>query len=115
MDQWLSVDQSYVAPHTRTLAIHRIVHKHAGLPVDGDAIAQAERALGEALATIDGALAGQRYLAGETFSLADVSLMPYVAGLAMVEAAHLVGGMHQLSRWWADVSARPSWQRVVSA
>src|SRR4051794_32297276 len=31
MDQWLSVDQAYVAPHTRSLAIERIVRKHEGL------------------------------------------------------------------------------------
>ncbi len=29
MNQWLSVDQPYVAPHTRTLAVERIVQKHA--------------------------------------------------------------------------------------
>src|SRR5262245_3509600 len=28
MDQWLSVDQAYVAPHVRALAVQRIVRKH---------------------------------------------------------------------------------------
>jgi glutathione S-transferase len=115
MDQWLSVDQSYVAPHVRTLAIHRILRKHEGLAPDATAVGDAERALGDAFATLDRALADSRYLAGETFSLADISLMPYVAGLPMVGAAHLLADRRHVNRWWGDVSARDSWQRATAA
>jgi glutathione S-transferase len=113
MDQWLSVDQSYVAPHTRTLAVQRILRRHEGLPVDAAAVADAERALATAFATIDRALSSDRYLAGDSFSLADVSLMPYVAGLAMLEAAHVTGDLRHVARWWAEVSARPAWRTVT--
>src|SRR5258708_6995666 len=34
MNQWLSVDQSYVAPHTKALAVERIVKKHEGIAPD---------------------------------------------------------------------------------
>ena len=115
MDQWLSVDQSYVAPHLRTLVTQRIVRKHQGLALDDAAIAEAEQCLGKAFATIDHALAADRYLAGDTFSLADISLAPYVAGLAMVEAQHAITGLRALSRWWAEVSARESWRCATTA
>jgi glutathione S-transferase len=115
MDQWLSVDQSYVAPQVRTLAVNRILRKHQGLAMDEAAMAEAERSLVDAFAAIDRALAGDRYLAGDTFSLADVSLMPYVAGLAMVEAPHVISGLRELSRWWEQVSARPSWRQATAA
>jgi glutathione S-transferase len=114
MDQWLSVDQSYVAPHIRTLAIHRILRKHQGLPMDEAAMAEAERGLVDAFSVIDRALAGDRYLAGDTFSLADISLMPYVAGLVHVEAPHVISGLRDLSRWWEQVSARESWRRATA-
>jgi glutathione S-transferase len=114
MDQWLSVDQSYVAPHVRTLAINRILRKHQGLPMDEAAMTEAERGLRDAFATIDRALASDRYLAGDMFSLADISLMPYVAGLTMVEAPHVIGGLRELSRWWEQVSARESWRRATA-
>ena len=45
MDQWLSVDQSYVAPHTRTLAVERILKKHEGSPPDRDVERAAQGAL----------------------------------------------------------------------
>ena len=115
MDQWLSVDQSYVAPHVRALAIQRIVRKHDGHPADPAVVDEAERALAQAFATIDRALSGARYLAGELFSLADISLMPYVAGLAMVEASHVLGDLRHVTRWWDEVSARAAWRRAIAA
>lgn len=115
MDQWLSVDQSYVAPHLSTLAQQRLVRKHAGLPIEKAATSGAERALSQAFAVLDRALADQRYLAGEAFSLADISLIPYVVALPMVEAGHVTDGLRHLARWSEDVSSRPSWKRAISA
>ena len=114
MDQWLSVDQSYVAPHVRTLAIQRILRKHDGLAPEPGAVGDAERALAQTFAVIDRALADARFLAGAAFSLADISLMPYVAGLAMVDAAHVIGDLRHVARWWTEVSARASWQRATA-
>ena len=114
MDQWLSVDQSYVAPHLQVLVGQRIVRKHQGQPIDAVAAHTAESALGDSLAVIDRALAGDAYLAGDAFSLADVSLMPYIAALAMVEASHLRGDLRHLNRWWDAVSARASWQAATA-
>jgi glutathione S-transferase len=114
MDQWLSVDQSYVAPHIRTLAIQRLVRKHEGLPPEPGAIGEAEQALAQACKVIDRGLADARFLAGATFSLADISLMPYVAALTTVEAAHVIGGLPHVARWWTEVSARASWKSACS-
>jgi glutathione S-transferase len=108
------VDQAYVAPQLRALVGQRIVRPHHGLPVEAAAVEEAERALGQALAVIDRALAGERYLAGATFSLADISLMPYVAGLAAVEATHVMSDLPHLQRWWGEVGARPSWARAAA-
>ncbi len=114
MDQWLSVDQSYVGPHTRTLAIERIVKKRDGRPADPAVERAAEGALGAALAVIDRALAKSKYLAGDTFSLADISLMPYVASLPMVGAEHLRADLPHLAAWWAGVQLRSSWRTAVA-
>jgi glutathione S-transferase len=114
MDQWMSVDQSYVAPHTRALAIERIVKKHQGADADATAIDASERALAHAFATIDDALAKNTWLAGDAFSLADISLAPYVASLPMIGAQRLLSGLPYLSAWWSRVRERPSWQRVLA-
>jgi glutathione S-transferase len=115
MDQWLSVDQSYVAPHTRALAIERIVKKREGLAADAPAERAAEGALGAALAVYDEALrGGPTYLVGETFTLADLSLAPYVASLSLVGAEHLLTGLPHLRSWWGRVRERPSWRAATS-
>jgi glutathione S-transferase len=114
MDQWLSVDQSYVAPHTRALAVERILKKHEGRAPDPAVERASEGALASALGVVDRALRDTPYLAGDAFSLADISLMPYVASLPMIGAEHLVAGMPHLGAWWKGVRERASWKVVAS-
>jgi glutathione S-transferase len=110
MDQWLSVDQSYIAPHVRALAGERIVKKHLGHEADAELERASEAALAIAFEVIERALASSVYLAGESFSLADISLMPYIAGLAMVDAQHLIADKRHVMAWWSRVSVRDAWR-----
>jgi glutathione S-transferase len=114
MDQWLSIDQSYVAPHLRTLAVERILKKHEGIDADPAAIRAAEGALGSSLAIVNQALRDSAYLAGESFSLADISLLPYVASLPMVGAEGLLVDLPHLRGWLARGVERDSWRRAVA-
>jgi glutathione S-transferase len=113
MDQWLSVDQSYVGPHTRALAIERLLRPREGLAVRDDVCRAAEDALANAFAVYDRALADREWLAGDAFSLADISLMPYVASLPMIGAAHVIERASNVRAWWSRASSRPSWKSVV--
>jgi glutathione S-transferase len=113
MAQWLSVDQSYVAPHTRTLAIERVAKSHEGTASDDEAVRGAEASLRRALDVIEGALETSAYLAGPTFSLADVSLAPYVASLPSLGVGAFLEERPRLAAWWRRVSERPSWSRAI--
>jgi glutathione S-transferase len=114
MNQWLSVDQSYVAPHTKALAVERIVKKHQGIAPDPVAERAAEGALASALAVYDEALRGGAiYLVGDALSLADVSLAPYVASLTLIGAEHVLAGLPHLRSWWGRICERPSWRAAV--
>jgi glutathione S-transferase len=110
MNQWMSVDQSYVAPHTRALAVERVLKKKP----DAQVVDASEKALRTAFTVFDRALASSDYLAGPWFSLADISLMPYVASLPMIEAEHTTRDLPRLGAWWARVSARSAWKRAIS-
>lgn len=114
LDQWLSVDQSYVKPHSKTLVTERVVKKLEGVAPDPNAVRVAEAGLASAFRVFDGALAGRRHLLGDPFTLADISLMPYVASLPMVGAESLLASTPHLSAWWQRVSERPSWQRAAN-
>ena len=114
MDQWLSVDQSYVAPHARTLAVERLLRPLAKLEPRAELVDAAESGLSSAFDVLDRALAGRTWLAGDALSLADISLAPYVGSLPMLGAAHTTTGRPHLAAWWERVSARPSWRAVMA-
>ena len=114
MDQWLSVDQSYVAPHLRTLAIERVMKKIGGKSPDENVTKAAENSLENAFAILDDALVGAEFLAGDSLSLADISLLPYVASLSMLNATHVIESRPHLKAWHRRMSARPSWQKTIA-
>ena len=86
-----------------------------GKEADPAVVRASEGTLGAALAVFDRELTTREYLAGDAFSLADVSLMPYVASLPMIGAQHLVAGLSSLGAWWSRVSERPSWSAATTA
>lgn len=114
MDESMSVDQSYVAPNLRMLAIERLLRKRDGLPARADYVETAEQGLRDAFAAIDATLAKRTWLAGDTFTLADISLVPYVANLSLVGAAHVIERTPHVRAWWERASARPSWKKAVA-
>ena len=106
MDQWMSVDQSYVAPFTRALAIERLVKKHEGHAPDAAAERAAEDALASALAVIDRALAeGRPYLAGRRVDARGRVALPYVAALPLVSAEHVLADAPNVRAWSASAWA----------
>jgi glutathione S-transferase len=113
MEQWLSVDQSYVAPHHQALVGERVVAKHAGRQPDAAKDRQAEEGLASALRVLDRALADAPYLAGDALSLADISLLPYVASLPTIDAAGLLVDLPHLRGWLGRQVERESWRQVV--
>ena len=62
---------------------------------------------------IDRALANSPWLAGESFSLADISHVVYVSRLDSFQLAGLYQDMHRLTGWLARIKARPSWAEAV--
>lgn len=62
---------------------------------------------------MDTALAESTWLAGETFSLADISLGVYVTRLKSFQMAPLWGHMNHLNEWYGRFIARPSYEEGV--
>jgi glutathione S-transferase len=60
------------------------------------------------LAIWDGYLEGSQYLAGNTFSMADIAVMPFLAPLVEVLKLPLDKKFPRLGKWYAEVKARPS-------
>lgn len=83
--------------------------------LDTPAFAPALRAFAALVDDIDRAVAGSEWLVGSDFSLAEISVAPYITRLDMLamEGLWARGRRPAFERWWQRVQARPSWQREV--
>jgi glutathione S-transferase len=66
---------------------------------------------------LDRALADSAWLLGDAFGLADIACIPFVARLDMLAMGGLwrEGRRPHLDRWWARVTARPSYRQQIAA
>ena len=86
----------------------RAIVEH-GIAVPG--VAAKFRLYDRALATLDDALRSSRWLAGDSFSLADVSITPYVNRLAMLGMSEMwTGNRPHLDAWFERVKARATFK-----
>jgi glutathione S-transferase len=63
---------------------------------------------------MDATLADSPWLAGETFSLADISLGVYVTRLKSFQMAPLWSNLNHLNEWYGRFIARPSYEEGVT-
>jgi glutathione S-transferase len=63
---------------------------------------------------MNAALAQSPWLAGETFSLADISLGVYVTRLKSFQMAPLWSNLEHLNEWYGRFIARPSYAEGVT-
>ena len=70
------------------------------------AVVSREAALAQ-MRMIDGFVAGRRFIAGERYTIADITAM-VALGLGAVAGLTVASGLANLTRWYGEVSARPS-------
>ncbi|CAD6211877.1 unnamed protein product [Miscanthus lutarioriparius] len=120
IEQWLQAEaQSFDAPSSALALFHLAV---GGAPapapyVSGDeaAAVESERQLVRVLDVYDGALGRSAYLAGDDFTLADLSHLPNAHYLACsARGRALLASRANVARWYAAISSRPAWRQVVA-
>jgi glutathione S-transferase len=114
MEQWISVEQSYASPPVGEIVKQKFLVPAQGGEIDVDALDRAKHGISSALDVIGKTLDGCPYLAGQMFSLADLSLAPVIMMLFVTGDGGLVLKRPSVSAWWDRVSARPAWQRVLA-
>ncbi|PPD68626.1 hypothetical protein GOBAR_DD34499 [Gossypium barbadense] len=64
--------------------------------------------------TLHERLSKNKYLAGDFFSLADLSHLPFTQYLVgQMGREYMITSRKHVSAWWDDISSRPSWQKVL--
>ena len=86
----------------------------ARAPVDAATVEAAKRAVAAAIDRMDRALAEAPYLAGDSFSLADVAAAPFIDRLEHLRFAGLWEGRKGFAAWALRVKARPAYREALA-
>ncbi|KAG9085046.1 hypothetical protein FRC06_003757, partial [Ceratobasidium sp. 370] len=108
-EQAASVEYSSFDPSASSLAYERVFTKHKGLTPNE---ALAEKYVATLKSKMDGyerILSKTKYLAGDTFTLADLFHLPYGAMVHNLEPS-LFDSKPNVKRWWDDISSREAWK-----
>ncbi|NOK37559.1 glutathione S-transferase family protein [Corallococcus exercitus] len=103
MEQFMGVEQSYFSGPAMKVVMERFRGTN-----NEQNIAQGREGVKHPLEVIDAALAKRPYLAGNDFTLAEVTWAPYMEYLFAVGEKDLVAPHKNVMAWWERVSSRPS-------
>ncbi|XP_078439995.1 glutathione S-transferase F11-like [Wolffia australiana] len=115
VDQWVDVEAMTFDPLVFQVVFNLIILPRLGVPSDKAAAHVALQKLDKVLDIYENRLSRSKYLAGEEFSLADLSHVP--ATRHLMENANLsciFAGRKNFRAWWDDISGRPTWKKVLS-
>lgn len=114
IEQWLEVEAHNFQPPVYDLVTQLLIGPKLGLTPDPKRIQENEEKIARTLDVYEERLSTSKYLAGDTFSLADLSNIPFANFLvSTLKREHVIRERKNVSRWWDDISSRPSWKKVL--
>ncbi|KAH9625463.1 hypothetical protein KSS87_008126 [Heliosperma pusillum] len=114
IEQWLEAESQSFNPPSSTLVFQLAFAPRMNIKQDQGLIDQSKAKLAKVLDVYEKRLGDSRYLAGDEFSLADLSHLPntqYLVNGTDVEEVFMSRG--NVGRWWGEISSRESWKMVV--
>ncbi|CAL9115346.1 unnamed protein product [Musa textilis] len=113
IEQWLKLEEHNFHPPSWELVFH-LAFATPMVDPDPDLVTRSERRLASVLDVYDQRLSESEFLAGDEFTLADLSHLPNSHYLATSQQwCHLFDVRKNVRRWWESISKRPSWTNVV--
>lgn len=115
VEQWLEVEAQNFNPPAYNLIIHGLFPSLlvGGTP-DPKVIEESEAKLVKVLNIYEERLSKSKYLAGDFFSLADISHLPFTDYIVNnMGKDYLIKERKNVSAWWDDISSRPSWNKIL--
>lgn len=113
VEQWLEVEAQNYHPQIYNLTLHILFATALGFAPDEKLIRESEEKLAKVLDIYEERLSRSKYLAGDFFSLADLSHLPFTQYLVgPMKKEFMIRSRKHVSAWWDDISSRPSWKKV---
>ena len=112
MEQWISIESANFTPGVMKILGQLLFAKWRGEEPKMSLVEEGRASVRRTVAVMEKALAEQTYIAGNEFTLADISFMPYVDYLFVAGEGNLITDHPHTSAWWNRVSERASWQQA---
>ncbi|MED6157312.1 Glutathione S-transferase F9 [Stylosanthes scabra] len=114
VEQWLDVEAHNFQPPIYTLVMNVLFSETLGAPFDAKAVQESDEKIAKVLDIYEERLSKAKYLAGDFFSLADLSHLPFGHFLVnQIGRGDMVRQRKHVSAWWDDISSRPSWKKIL--
>lgn len=114
IEQWLEAESQSFNPPSSALVFQLAFAPMMKLKQDPKLIAQNEAKLNKVLDIYEQRLGDSRFLAGDNFTLADLSHLPNAQYLMKAtDRTAFFTSRKNVSRWWEEISGRTSWKKVV--
>ncbi|KAM0949793.1 putative glutathione transferase [Dioscorea sansibarensis] len=114
IEQWLQTEMQSFEPPTSALVFNLAYAPIMGIEPDQEIITKSKAKLAELLDVYEQRLEETNYLAGDKFTLADLSHLPNTQRLiATTRCGNLFRSRKRVSNWWDRISRRSSWRKVV--
>jgi glutathione S-transferase len=112
--RWQFWQTAHWGPTCGTYVFERVVKRRAGLGPTNDAeVARVAPEFLRLAAVLDGRLRDRPWVAGDTLTVADVSLGAWM--VYAEEAGYPLDGYPAIVRWYAMLAALPGWRRALPA
>ncbi|XP_024964586.1 glutathione S-transferase F11-like [Cynara cardunculus var. scolymus] len=114
VDQWLEVEAHHFNDMVYTIVLQKLVIPKMGGKPDLALVQNCEKKLEKVFDIYEQQLSKNRYLAGDCFTLADLSHLPGIRYLINeAELGHMVKEKKNVNSWWCDISNRVAWKKVM--
>ncbi|XP_068645822.1 glutathione S-transferase F8, chloroplastic-like [Aristolochia californica] len=114
IDQWLEAEGQSFNPPSAALVFQLAFAPRMRIKQDSVVIDKSLEKLIKVLDVYERRLEESRFLAGEDFTLADLSHLPNIQYLVKgTEKGAIFTSRQNVSRWWEEISGRDSWKKVV--
>ncbi|VAH68415.1 unnamed protein product [Triticum turgidum subsp. durum] len=115
MEAWLEVESHHFFPSAQTVVYELLIKPLFGAAPDTAEADKKAAELDKLLDVYEAHLAaGNKYLAGDVFTLADANHMSWLFLLTKSPKAELVASRPHVKAWWEEISARPAWAKTVA-
>ncbi|XP_011038319.1 PREDICTED: glutathione S-transferase F12-like [Populus euphratica] len=115
VDQWLEIEAHNFNDLVFNIVFQVVILPRIGQQGDSELLKTYEEKLEKVLDVYEQRLSKSKYLAGDSFTLADLSHLPATRYLVNEAGlGHLVKDRKKLNAWWEDISSRPAWKRLVN-